>query len=76
MKKIAKVITNCHDCDNCKKFDLRTDNYTRAFVCYVKEEDDKITPKPFLLDYTESGGRNELLIPENCPLEDYKENEK
>lgn len=73
MKKIAKVITSCHDCENCKMTISPKNNYTTAFICVVDPEEDKIPPEPFLLEYSEASGTSCLSIPENCPLEDYKE---
>ena len=76
LKKIHKVITSCHDCEHCKKTTSNANNFTRGFICFFKYESDPVQPRPFLLHYTESGVNNELLIPNNCPLEDYKETEK
>lgn len=76
MKKIAKVITSCHDCQNCKHTTSPRNNYTNAYICVVDPIEDEVRPEPFLLEYSEASGSSGLPIPENCPLEDYKEPEK
>lgn len=76
LKKIAKVITSCYDCENCKKLNSPNNNYTTAFVCVIEVEQDQVPMQPFLLEYSEGSGSLKLPIPENCPLEDYKEPEK
>lgn len=80
MKKIAKVITECTDCIWCNKIVSDEDKHTKAFICQYDELDDNgeilDSKEPFLLDFTRSAGTFKLPIPENCPLEDYKEPKK
>jgi hypothetical protein len=69
--KIAKVITECHECEHCKKIVSHNDNHIKAIVCAF--ETDKVDNfQPFLLEYSTSLGSHNLNIPDNCPLEDYK----
>ena len=73
--KIAKVITECHDCDHCKNIVSQQDKHVRAIVCaFETKEIDNF--EPFLLEYSTSPGSHKLDIPDNCPLEDYKPIEK
>lgn len=73
MRKILKVIESCHDCNYCKSFLSQKDNYTATKVCDFASDTESKIHSPFLLKLTTSKGLTQLLIPENCPLEDYTE---
>lgn len=76
MKKIQKIIETCHDCEYMKVFNGMTGGRTNASICmfsYLSEDENKA--EPFLIDICENGS-NEMPIPQNCPLEDYKETAK
>lgn len=74
--KIAKVITNCNDCEHRRELIEKGGNTYYALVCAFsesKEESDEL--KPFLLNYGYSDPKHfEINIPDNCPLEDYDSN--
>jgi hypothetical protein len=76
MKKIQKVIETCHDCEFCKKFQYVRNDYTSVHVCTFEADEAAPEAEPFLLNLSTSKGTYSLLIPDNCPLEDYKELEK
>lgn len=79
IKKIARVITSCHDCIWCNKIVSDKDRHTKVFICQhdVVVNDEVIDSlEPFLLDFDRSSGNHELPIPDKCPLEDYKPQEK
>lgn len=63
--KIAKVLTQCNDCEFCLKLQSPSDNYTRFYIC------NSVISEPFLLIRTSSEPFTEIEIPNNCPLEDY-----
>ncbi|UWY28829.1 hypothetical protein N4T20_02640 [Flavobacterium sp. TR2] len=69
--KIAKVITECTECEHCKVLEDKS-NYIKAYVCVFEDESNENEHKPFLIFYQESSGTYKLNIPENCPLETYK----
>lgn len=65
--KIAKIISDCGECEFCLFCKSTRDNYTKVYVC----EHDKVGS--FLLLKTIESGTPAIDIPTNCPLEDYKE---
>jgi hypothetical protein len=70
MKKIAKVITSCNDCEHLIKGKTNeTSNKTNIALCGFPSESNT----PFLIEYAgEDSITNYLLdIPNNCELEDY-----
>jgi hypothetical protein len=76
MRKIQKVIDSCYDCEFKHVFTGINSSSAKAHICrHVKiiDEDETEHSEPFLLDVCDNGS-NELPIPPNCPLEDYKEN--
>ena len=78
MKKIQKLISSCHDCEFCKKITSSTANNEKVTLCDFElvENEERIDEHvPFLLNYTKYGGTYSLDIPDNCPLEDYKQAE-
>lgn len=74
MKKIAKVISTCHDCEHSITLHSKNNNYGKAYLCGFAEENMDLSCQHFLLEYTEYSGSPELLIPKQCPLEDYNPN--
>jgi len=71
MRKIHKVISNCNECENCVFLPYPKDNYTFYNVC------DKEETQPFLLlKHNSKSNSTPIEIPDNCPLEDYKEAEQ
>ncbi len=76
MKKIAKVINDCNECQHCKKFQSTSDNHTSVYCCVYETDDESKLAPAFLLDLSTSKGRCTIEIPNNCPLEDYKPIEK
>jgi hypothetical protein len=67
MKKIAKVIEKCSDCEHCV-FVSNYDKTSHFAICYTQAN------PPFVLDHANDTCRNyEINIPTNCPLEDYKQ---
>ena len=76
MKKIQKVIESCYDCEFRHVFTGINSSSSKAHICRHIEIIDQHEVKhsePFLLDVCDNGS-NHLPIPQNCPLEDYKEN--
>ena len=71
MAKIQKVIETCYDCEFCKKFLGGTGGSIKAHLCVYYPADEEKEFTPFLVDYC-TNGSNEIPIPDNCPLEDYK----
>jgi hypothetical protein len=69
--KIAKVITECLECEFCTKGSVQNSNKTNFLVCMFP------MAQLFLIDanVNESVMNFEHKIPENCPLEDYKTQE-
>lgn len=76
MEKIAKTISTCHECEHCKTLHSKDNNYSKAFVCAFSQESLETEHKAFLLEFTEYSGSPVLIIPEECPLEDYHPNIK
>jgi hypothetical protein len=76
MLKIAKVIDTCHECEFCKKFQYVRNDYTSVHICTFEADETAPMHEPFILDLSDSKGTSLLSIPENCPLEDYKQLEK
>ena len=78
MKKIAKVISECKDCPHFVKacsFSNTNSNKTDIAICGFESEDDTpIGKHHLLLLYVpqDSVSHHLIEIPENCPLETYK----
>lgn len=70
MKKIHSVIDSCFDCSHCKLFRGIENNHSSVTICTAEEG------KEFLLVISETSNNVKLgidcNIPENCPLETYK----
>lgn len=72
MKKIQKIIETCNDCQFMKVFNGLTGGTTKASLCLFGYLDNHEKPiDSFLLDIKDNGS-NEILIPDNCPLENYE----
>jgi hypothetical protein len=70
MLKIAKTISICNHCEFCIYTKSISDNHTHFAIC---------TGAPLLtvLEKSNDNIKNyDIEIPDNCPLEDYKEPEK
>ncbi len=77
MKKIQKVIDSCYDCEFRRVFLGEKGGSSKAHICrhtiIIDEFECRVEHSaPFLLDVCDNGS-NKLPIPQNCPLEDYKE---
>lgn len=74
--KIERVITSCHDCRFMQKAQEIGGNTFFAAICnYSAFQEDVKTEPPFLISTSHSGSlfNSFLVIPKNCPLENYKE---
>lgn len=72
-KKIAKVITECNDCPHKRTLIEERGNTYYALVCDYQPDSNEYN-KPFLICFTYSHPKHSgWEIPENCPLEDYKQ---
>lgn len=69
MKKIAKIIKRCNDCEHCACTSAKNESLYFA-VCTFNSESNFL-----LFNGTEPPFRFNLNIPENCPLEDYTGNQ-
>ena len=70
--KIAKVITECNECEFCVIADNRRESKSSFAICMFPDA------PHFLIDESQTGDVLfiTLTIPDNCPLEDYKETPK
>lgn len=70
MKKIAKVIELCNDCEHCVFADNRRETKSTFAICMSGKVE------PFLINESQSSdiASYGLAIPKNCPLEDYGKN--
>jgi hypothetical protein len=73
MKKIAKLVSNCNECQYCSEFKSKKDNYTSVYCCVYETPDEGILKTAFLLALSTSSGKMNIDIPKECPLEDYEE---
>lgn len=71
MLKIAKVIKTCNECEFCTVAKSVSDNYTNFAICSSPNVSVFV-----IATRTDSVKNYDMLIPDNCPLEDYKETEK
>lgn len=72
-KKIQKVIETCYDCEFRRVFSGGTGGLSKAHICRhekIINKDKFEYSVPFILDICDNGS-NLILIPDNCPLEDY-----
>lgn len=78
MKKTQKVIDSCNDCEFRHISRGLNESSSKAHIWHICrhiliiDEEEIEHSEPFLLDVCDNGS-NYLPIPENCPLEDYKE---
>ena len=72
MKKIAQVITECNECEFCVIADNRRESKSRFAICMFPDA------PHFLIAESQTGNvlEQKITIPDNCPLEDYKETPK
>lgn len=70
--KIAKVISECNECQFCVIADNRRESKSSFAVCMFPDA------PPFLIAENQTGNvlEQKITIPNNCPLEDYKETPK
>lgn len=67
--KIAKIIELCNDCEHCTIADNRKETKSSFAICRFPD-----TPS-LLVGDCQTGDvlHYQIQIPDNCPLEDYKE---
>lgn len=67
--KIAKVITECNECEFCVIADNRRESKSSFAICMFPDA------PHFLIAQSQTSDvlHLSLTIPNNCPLEDYKE---
>lgn len=70
--KIAKVISECNECEFCVIADNRRESKSSFAICMFPNA------PHFLIAESQSSDvlHSQLTIPDNCPLEDYKETPK
>jgi hypothetical protein len=66
--KIAKVISECNECEFCVIADNRRESKSSFAICMFPDA------PHFLIAESQTGdiSHHSLTIPNNCPLEDYK----
>jgi len=73
MKKISSILEKCNDCIHCQNFQLESSNHHSIAVCTNELNEEQ----PLVLAYSTVDSnvikRQTLEIPDNCPLEDYKQ---
>lgn len=70
--KIAKIISECNECEFCVIADNRRESKSSFAICMFPDA------PHFLIAESQSSDvlQSQLTIPDNCPLEDYKETPK
>lgn len=72
MKKIEKVIEKCNDCQHCILLINQSTNHSSGAICA-----NELLEKEFLLVYSDNEKNvvraYNIEIPNNCPLETYKD---
>lgn len=70
--KIAKVISECNECQFCVIADNRRESKSSFALCMFPDA------PHFLIAESQTGNvlEQKITIPNNCPLEDYKETPK
>lgn len=75
MRKIENVIDSCKDCKHYRPMVMENKSSFFAAICdYTPEYEEDKQPAPMLLNTSSDSSWHYLLdIPDNCPLETFKE---
>lgn len=74
VQKIAKVISECNDCQYCMKTQEQKGNTFFALICVHAHNDEDSENEPFLIGTCSSDPKHSSWnIPPQCPLEDYNQ---
>lgn len=75
MRKIENVIDSCKDCKHFRSMVMENKSHFYAAICdYTPENEEEKQPAPMLLNTSSDNSRHYRFdIPDNCPLETFKE---